>query len=480
MSTGLDTALEGIDIPQATGEGSQPGAPGSAAPEIVPPADGDGEGTNAGETPKDDIGEGQEGTEEKTQEQILEELRQAAEPQPTDTSTIKQLRELLKTRVDKLVPQDPGQGEAALSDSDRERLDMVQGLFDYDIENDRPTTRPFVEKLAAKDHTLVGQLLLDSINVPVPNTEIRGWTYGHELLQQMGLDPMKFPDLVRFSRGEISGEAFGIEQMPEYVPAEYHEAYKQLNPVTRSDVDIYLRGDDPAQKAAAMQTLQDKYNVIQRTQEEAQRQQRETETFNQTIGREVETQVEQTYVNLLETVAQNKAFTEVKVHGDANVDGFVKQTIINQIVALGDDNAILAKRAVESFKQMGVDVDHQKVNGILDSIKKNTEIAVRAERQAKARGQQTSAQAEEAKARVSSAVGQAVSLANRIAGEALKKYSPPSVVKDTPKDRQEPNFKRGDGGSRARDEGTGNGALKPQDLDALINNTVATLRETAQ
>lgn len=480
MSIGLDAALEGIETPQATeGEGSQPGAPGSAAPETLPPADDKGEGTTAGETPKDDIGEGQEGTEEKTPEQVLEELRQAAEPQPTDNSTIKQLRSLLKTRLDTVTPQDPSQGDVALSDTDREHLEMVQGLFEYDLENDRPTTRPFVEKLAAKDHTIVGQLLLDSINVPVPNSQIGGWTYGHELLQQMGLDPMKFPDLVRFSRGEISGEAFGIEQMPEYVPAEYHEAYKQLNPVIRSDVDIYLRGDDPAQKAAALQALQDKNQLIQKHQEELQRQQRENETFNQTISQEVETQVVQTYTHLLDTVAQNKAFTDVKVHSDPNVDGFVKNTIINQIVALGDDNAVLARRAVESFKEMGVQVDHQKVNSILDSIKKNTEVAVRAEKQAKARGLQTSAQAEEAKARVSSAVGQAVSLANKIAGEALKKYSPPFVVKDPPP-KGEPNFKRGDGGSRGTSDTGKNGAMSPAELDALIANTTNALRESTQ
>lgn len=476
----LDAALANIAIPPATGEEATPDSLGSAAPETAPPADDAAQGQPVGEEiQKDQIGEGEGEVQEKTDEQVLEELRQAAEPQQGDTSTIKELRSLLKTRLDKLQPTDPGQGEATLSDSDREALELVQGIYAYDLENNTPTTVPFIEKLVQKDSSLVEQLLKDVINVPMPGSQINGWTYGHQLLQQIGLDPMKFNDLVKFSRGEISGDAYGIETVPDYVPAEYQEAYKSLNPVLRQDVDIYLNGTDATQKAAALQTLQDKNQILLRTREEAQRQVESERDFNYTVQQEVETQVTNTYDNLLETIGKNPAFQQVKVHSDATVDQFVKGTIINQICALGDPNAVLAKRAADSFQQMGVKVDRAKVTQILKNINDNIEIAVKAEKHAQARKQNTSAQAEEAKQRVSRYVGEAVSLANRIAGEALKKYSPPSSVTTDPQNDRDPNLKAAVRGN-ANADGRPPEVKSMADLDALILNTAKNIRENAE
>jgi len=476
---GLQEALEGIQ-PESSGEAEPPEALGSAAPETQPPTEGEGEGKEVGENVGDgaaDKDQAGEQPEEKTQDQVLEELRTAATPQEGDNATIKGLRSLLKERVDKYDQEAPGQSPPALSDSDRENLEMVQDLYGYDLEKDQPTTVSFINKLAAKDHNLVGQLLSDALNVPVPNAEIQNWTYGHELLQNMGLDPMKFPDLVKFSRGEIDGASYGIEAVPDYVPQEYQEAYKQLNPVTRTDVDIYLRGEDQAQRVAGLQLLQDKQKLLEGARFNQQRETREQETFNQQVGQDVETQIIQTYSTLLDTVEKNKAFMDVKVHSDPNVDSMVKSTIINQVAALGDENAVLANRALASFKAMGVNVPADQVNTLLKTIRDNTEIAVRAERKAKANNQTTSAQAEEAKARVSKAVGEAVGLANRIAGEALQKYSPPGVVKADP-DKGEPNLR---GGERSQGQRQGEerpaGVMTPAELDAMILNTSQAMRE---
>lgn len=476
MSTGLETALEGIQ-PESSGAEEPPEALGSTAPDTLPPAEGSGGGKQPGEENVGDGAPDQTGgePEAKTQEQILEELRVAAEPQAGDNQTIRQLRSLLKERVDQYESEAPGQGEEALSETDREGLEMVRDLYGYDVEKDQPTTAGFINKLAAKDHNLVGQLLADAITVQIPGSEIQNWTYGHELLQNMGLDPMKFPDLVRFSRGEIDGSAFGITEVPEYVPHEYHEAYKQLNPVNRTDVDIYLRGDDQAQKAAGLQLLQDKNKLLEVDRMAQQREQQDRATFTSQVMEAVDTQVETTLDTLLSTVETNKAFVDVKVHADPNMDALVKNTIINQIAAVANADPVISKRALNSFKQLGVEVNEGQVGALMKAIRDNTEIAVRAERKAKANGQTSSAQAEEAKARVVTAVGKAVGLANRVASEALKKYSPANVVKGD-REGNEPNLGGGNRGGQ-REEARPSGVMSPAELDQLILNTSQNMRE---
>lgn len=482
----LDNLLAGIPNEAATGEGTPPEGVGSAAP---PAGESQPDG-NVGEQ-KDNKGAAEGGEGEGATggaddaAKVLDQIRQAAQPQEGDSTVIRGLRELLQTKLDTIEPQQQQQqqqGAPELSERDREKLDMVNGLFDFDQNTMQPSTAQFVNKLVNMDSGVATQLMMDLSRVAVQNPEVEGWNLGHEFMRRIGLDPMKYNDLVALSRGEVQPEQFGLTQMPDWVPDEYQEAYKQMNPVLRVDVDTYLRSTDPGQKAAGLQLLQDKNLIIQNQIATQQRTAQDQATFNGDVARTVDEQLTLTYSGLLDSVSQNAAFKDVRVHSDDNVDQMVKSNIINGIAAMGDDNSVVASRAVEAFKKAGVDVDVDKVTGLLKSIKNETEIAVRAEKAARRQGLQTlPVQATEALDRRSRAVGQAIALANKYAAEALNRYSPPST-RQAPENTGDPNLGGGQGG--ANDKGGQrkvDGVLTLKELDDSVLETAKRIREgTAQ
>lgn len=356
---------------------------------------------------------------------------------------------------------------------------MVDGLFDLDQQTFQPSTSRFVQKLVSTDSGIATQLMMDLSRVAVQNPDVEGWNLGHEFMKRIGLDPMKYNDLVALSRGEITGEQYGIQEMPEWIPEQYQEAYKQMNPVLRIDVDTYLRSTDPGQKAAGLQLLQDKNTVINNAVASQQRQQQEQATFMGDVNRTVNEQLELTFGGLLDSVAKNEVFTGIKVHTDDAVDRLVKSNVINGIAAMGDDNSVVAARAVQAFKDAGVEIDAAKVGGLLKTIRAETEIAVKAEKAARRQGLETMpVQATEALARRSKAVGEAIALANRYAAEALNRYSPPASRKDPPPPG-EPNLGGGQGGQGDQGQRRVDGVKTPKELDDSILETAKRIREGA-
>lgn len=492
MSNALDTALDGISTDLPSGEGITPDNPGAPATvegaSAASPSQGQGGGeqppgtevrekegapSSEPEKPADQKPDGAEtpiGAEEAAR---IEAMREAAKPQEGDSSVIKSLREMLSFRLDKLAPS----SEAApqLSDHDRESLELVKGLYGFDVERGAPTTRDFVSRLAEKDINLVGQLMFDVANTPMKDKP-QGWTLGHEFLSRIGLDPNRMDDLVKFSRGELSSESMGVETVPAHIPEEYREAYSQLSQVLRTDVDIYLdeSNNNPEQRAAALSLLQTKQDALNRRALDQQLAAQSWQTFEAEVTREVDSQLAATYSTLLDSIKQNPAYTTVKVSSDAAIDAMVKDTIISSINALGDDNSVLAARAAESFKQAGVEVDLERVRGLLKQIETDTVIAVRAERRGRVEKRDYSVQIQEANKRRSDNVAKALALGNRYFSEALKRFNKgPAVIEEGkgPTTGGEPVLRGGVPSFRTAEDVAVGRALSPAELDALVINT---------
>jgi hypothetical protein len=491
MGDGLTRALEEIPI-YGTGEEAEPDSLGTSAPvegaqdEVdttdlqTPPEEKvreeDKEGQQEPEPEKEakPEGEGDEATKR------IEEMKELAKPQEGDSALIKSLREALDFRLETQQP--PATAAPELSDRDREAIDLVTDLYGFDEDRGYPTTRAFVEKVATRDGDLAGQLMWDVANTQLRNADRpEGWTYGHEFLSRMGLDPNKVDELAKFSRGEISGEQYGVVSVPQYIPPEYQEAYKQLDEVSRIDVDIYLQSESPNQKAAGLQRLMDRQAIINTNVANQQRYAQENATFEQVVSQEVDTQLVTTYNTMLDTIKQNPAYKEIKVSGDGALDSMIKDTIISNVTALGDDNSVLAKRAAEGFEKAGIKIDLPALRGLLQQIEADTRISVRADRRGKAENRDFSVQVQEALKRRSDNVAKALAIGNRVFSESLKKFSATPFVKGKDPKGAEPNLGGGKGqlsgqGGRQTENGRP-GAMSPAELDAMVLNTARGFRE---
>lgn len=350
---------------------------------------------------------------------------------PQDTDLVKKLRGLVKTKFDDYKSRIESQQQPSLTQEQLDAIEMVNGLYGFDTESGKPTAKTFVDKLVQRDFGLAEQTLYDLVNTPVPNAEYQGYTLAHRLLEQMGLDPFKIEDLRALSRGEHTSFT-PTTDVPDLIPKEYTEAYKEFNEVARSDIEIYLNSDDPNQRAAALQMLQDRQTVINNRAADVQRQQQMEMQFNSEVVQEVDNQLSTTYQGLLDGIKKNPAYTEIKVSANDQIDSMVKNTLIAQLTALADPNSVFASQGLAAFENIGIKIDAKQVTDLMETIEKETAIAVKADKAGKLQNRDYSAHVQAALGRRNSAVQRVLALANKYFSEALGTMTNKQVTRPTP------------------------------------------------
>lgn len=340
--------------------------------------------------------------------------------QSDDTPLIKKLRDIAKGKFEDYQKQAPKNEQQQISPKQQEYIDLSEELFKFDPELLQPSTVGFVQKLASKDMNVARQAMLDLTNVPVQG-KAEGWTLGHDLLEKIGLDPYKLPDLIKFSKGEITPESVGIKSVPEYIPEEYKEAYEKMSPVLRTDLDIYFGpSGTQEQKAAALQMLQDRQGRLNFDRQKIETEQQNKIDFENSVHTEVESQLNTAYIGLLEGIAKSPTFTGIKISSNEMIDSSVKSSLISQIAALGDPRSVLAQKAVQNFETLGVKIDTSKIEGLMKQIENYTRIAVKADKLSKQKGVDYSTQIQDVLDKRSDAIASTLGEANRIFSDSLQ------------------------------------------------------------
>jgi len=347
---------------------------------------------------------------------IQSEMQSVIEGNSNDSALVKKLRDLVKvkyedfsSRVTQEIPKEQ-----------QEALDLVNGLFEFDVETGTATTRNFAQKIASKDINLATQAFEDLSSIPIDQN---GFTLGHRFLEKIGLDPYKLEELRQFSRGELNPTDYGIDKVPDSVPRELTEAYKSLDPVSRVDVDIYLDSENDAQRAAALRTLRNQQVVLNNERFQREQETRQKEVFTTEVTTATEADLETTYSGVLNALKTNPAYTNVVISSDSNVDTMVKDSIITALNALGDPRSVLAKQSAQALEARGVKVDIPKIEQLMQTIETTTKTAISAERMGKLQGRDYSTQIQEALARKSAAVSSLVALGNKYFSQALANLS---------------------------------------------------------
>lgn len=397
---------------------------------------------------------------------LKSEMESVIEAKDNDSALVKKLRDLVKTKYEdyeaKVKP-------AELPESQKEALELIEGIFEFDIESGRPTTRTFAEKLSKKDMNLAAQALEDLSMVPVDE---RGFTLGHKFLEKIGLDPLKLDDLRRFSRGEVDPVDYGMVKVHDKVPRELSEAYKSLSHINRTDVDIYLDSEDQMKVSAALQTLRNQQTVIDNTKAQAEFQERQQLQFNNDVAAAMETDLTSTYNGVLETLKTNPAYVNVALSSDKNVDSMVKDSLIAQLNSLGDPRSVLAQQAVKTFESRGVKIDIPQIEGLMRTIENSTQTAIAAEKLGKLQGRDYSTQIQEAYARKVAAVSKLTALGNKYFSQAMANLSGVSLKQPDPKSGVPPLT----GQNVPPGEATPGKAKTFAELDADVLNIAAALR----
>lgn len=445
-------ALPDSPAPVGTPEES---APDITAPEIESSAP---DGSVEGKTISDAPDEGE------ISEDIKSEMQSVIEGNTNDSALVKKLRDLVKVKYEdfasRVTPEIP--------ESQKEALELVNGLFEFDVERGVATTRNFATKLAEKDLNLATQAFEDLSSIPV---NANGYTLGHKFLESIGLDPYKIEELRQFSRGELNATDYGIVQVHAFVPKELSEAYKSLDPVTRTDVDVYLDSENEAQKAAALRTLRNQQAVLDNERYTQQRNEQQQQQFTTEVAQATENDLTTTYTGVLSSIKSNPAYTSVTISSDPNVDGMLKDSIISQLNALGDPRSVLAKQAASLFEARGIKVDMPKLESLMQTIETSTKTAITAEKMGKLQGRDYSTQIQDAVARKSQAVSALIAMGNKYFSQALSNLSGVKPNTPNPKGGTPPLD-----GNPASFETRPTGVKTPAELDAEILNIAKTLR----
>lgn len=361
---------------------------------------------------------------------LKSEMESVIEAKSDDSALVKKLRDLVKTKYDDYAKR----VQPELSEAQQQALELANGLFEFDVERGTATTRNFAQKLAQKDMGIASQAFDDLSSLAVDEN---GFTLGHRFLEKIGLDPYKIEELRQFSRGELNPTDYGITTVPESIPREYAEAYKSLDPVTRTDVDIYLDSENEGQKMAAMRTLRDRQANIDNDRRTEEYQTHQQAQFTQEVTSATEADLQTTYQGVLTSLKSNPAYTNVTISSDPNVDAMVKESIISGLNALGDPRSVLAQHAIQTFEARGVKVDVAKIEGLMRTIEEASRTAIVAERQGKLQGRDYSTQIQEALARKSTATSQLLAQGNKYFSQTLASLSgkgtAPNPVGGTPK-----------------------------------------------
>lgn len=431
--------LDSIQMPDNSENAGNPNVPDEASASLEPielkeedankPAE---ESTDSKDGDKENIGDAPK--EEDEQDKLLKELKEAAEEQPNDSKTIRHLRSLLKTKLDNVSLSTPKETEnveeSNVDNTQQEAIDFYNSLFGFDTAQGKPTSKDFVTKVAEKDFSLASQTFSDFTNLEIPDSPISGWTLGHEYLKSIGLDPFKIEELRQVSNGEIPASNYGLEDIPEHVPDEYRQAYKNLSKVVKDDIDIYLNSDKPEQKAAAIQILQDRNATLQAEEAKKLSENDAKRSFELSVIQEVDTRLEQTFDGLLEAIKVNKVYSDVKLSSNEIQDRALKDAIIIQLNGIGEENPIMVKRSLGYFDKLGVKIDINKVNELLTDIRENTKIIVQAEKLGQRNNVSYATQIQAAKTRKTEAEAATLALANKYFSDSVTKLSSGKKVID--------------------------------------------------
>jgi len=337
--------------------------------------------------------------------------KQVAE-KPEDVDDLKHFRQLLRNKekqVRELSKKTP-----EYSDTDREAIDLYNGLFAFDTAQGVPTSKDFAQKLVAKDKDLA---LNASWDIATQQLDESGLTVGHLLLQKMGLDPYRLEELREFSQGKIKGDAYGMVEVPEFVPQEVAGAYKLLSQPMRDNVDFMLESGDPVQKQSALETLQDKQSTLE-FKELKQRQEHESVQRTQMeITQAVDSHVTQTFTDFTNGFKDTPTYKTATISGNPQFDSGVKGVVSLAILGLSEPDSVMGKQSQQFFQELGVNVNPTEVSTLVNSVIQDIEAAEKA-----GKGNFTTAKTEALKRKEQSMM-RATGVRNRIFAETMTKLA---------------------------------------------------------
>lgn len=344
--------------------------------------------------------------------QLDEEINKQLAEKPEDVDDLKFFRTLVRNKekeVRALKNQKP-----EYSESDRLAIDFYNDLTAFDVEQGVPSSKKFAERLVQKDKDLAIQAAWDLLSQPVDDS---GYTVGHKALEKMGLDPMRLDELRKFSRGELKGDHFGIVAVPEFVPPELTDAYKAMSQPLREDLDWRLESDDPLQKQAAIEALQDKQAKLEYMQSKEKSERESTMRTQAEIEQSVNRDVIETFNTFTESFQETPTYTAATVSGNPAFDGAVKEIVSMAILNLNEPESVTGKQALRFFNSLGLTLDAKEVSTVVDSVIGNIEAAVKAEK-----GNYQTAKTD-ALDRKQQALSRATGVRNRIFVEAMNKLA---------------------------------------------------------
>lgn len=418
-----------------------------------------------------------------------EELRALATNQEGDPDLVKNLRQTLRDRTVNYealnnylinnVPEQQNNTPAELGEREQRAIGLYDSLFDFDPKSGIPVTEKFSNGLVEIGIGLASQVGFDLMAKPfVMEDRPEGWTVGHEYLKNIGLDPNKYQLLREVSEGKANLREMGVVEIPDYVPASYTDAYKTLPHALRVDVDNYLSNTSNDIRSIGLQVLQDRHTNMQNETSRQQSRIEQENALNQEVIGTAAKLMEDSFTTILDSLKENPVYTSIKVSSEELIDSTFKDSLISQINALGDDNSILASRAMTNLAKYGVEVDRGQVKNLLTSIEKNANIIAKAERLQESNPKvDYNPQIENAKRNLGDAQLKATALGNKYFTTALKFISSGGKLPAT--------GKQPDGSPQLSGNGTGigtttsntNKVLSPSELNSLVNNVS---RENAQ
>lgn len=349
-----------------------------------------------------------EQVDEETQELDKEIEKQLAE-KPEDVEELKYFRTLLRNKEKEARALRNKAPE--YSDTDRFAIELYDGLTDFDTEKGVPSARKFAEKLAAKDKDLALNASWDLLAQPYDES----FSVGHKILEKMGLDPYRLDDLRRFSKGEITGDPYGVVSVPESVPPEVAQAYKSTSKQMRDNYDWMLESDDPVQRQAAIAELQKAQKSLEYEQFKQQSEEQQKQQFHVEVENAVNQNVVETFNTFIDQFREAPVYTAATLSGDPEADAAIKESVLAMILNLNEPESVTGRQALKYFQGLGININPSEVSDAVNAVIGHIEVGVKAEKGGYA---DAKANAFDKKAQ---ALTRASGIRNRLFAEAISK-----------------------------------------------------------
>jgi hypothetical protein len=329
---------------------------------------------DAGETVNVEAESNDVGLDDAEQVEIDSVLAEAeAEAAKTNTPLVKHLRKVVETQKAELKKL----ASNSLTDIDREAVELYQGLTSFDNERGVPSAKQFAETLAQKDPNLAYQAAIDLLGLQAPG-EADGYSFGHAYLQANGIDPAHIDDHRAFAEAGYKHENVSFSKVPEFVPQEYQDAYKQLSEKAREYLDFQLDSEDEFEKNAGLEILQNKQFRIDQQKAKEQFQAESQQKLAQEIETAVIHDTLQTYNTFVEEFYETPTFKDVQVTGNTLADSAIKKSVNLMVVNLAEPETVAGQQALAFFQELGVKVDTQKISEQIGIINGSIETGVKA------------------------------------------------------------------------------------------------------